>query len=109
MKKQAAKLWRQGDVLIQEIPEIPEEQREFYKKSPILYRGEASGHKHAFKDPNSVNIFWRKEVEIFVEVLDDGASLVHEEHGPIDLEAGCYRIWRQREFDARHGFRWMVD
>jgi hypothetical protein len=31
-------------------------------------------------------------------VLADSATVTHEEHGPITLPRGTYRVWRQREY-----------
>jgi len=33
----------------------------------------------------------------------DGTTIVHDEHGPIELPAGAYAVVPQQEFD---GLRW---
>jgi hypothetical protein len=73
----------------------------------VLGRGEVTGHRHAlyggalmFRDdalardiPDGLYIGHIK--------LEAPATLLHEEHDPIKLEAGTYRVRRQREFDPR--------
>ena len=36
--------------------------------------------------------------ELFLEVKEPIATLVHEEHRAIELPSGLYRVWRQREY-----------
>ena len=33
-----------------------------------------------------------------LEVTVERATVAHEEHGPITLPRGSYRVWRQREY-----------
>ncbi|BBO34340.1 hypothetical protein PLANPX_3952 [Lacipirellula parvula] len=35
---------------------------------------------------------------LFLNVTQSVATLVHQEHGPIELQAGYYQVWRQREY-----------
>jgi hypothetical protein len=92
-------LYRQGDVLIERVEEIgtgtpvmPENGR------IILAHGEATGHHHSL--PST-------DVETAILDLDQGAMflrlvrdsvLSHQEHAPINLVAGTYRVTRQREY-----------
>jgi len=41
--------------------------------------------------------------------VDAPSDLVHEEHAPIHLEPGLYKIVRQREYQPRSKPRWVVD
>ena len=36
--------------------------------------------------------------QLFVRVLADAVRVVHEEHQPITLPRGTYRVWGQREY-----------
>jgi hypothetical protein len=45
---------------------------------------------------------------LFLHVLADAAAIVHQEHGPIALPRGTYRVWGQREYIPR-GIRNVVD
>lgn len=105
------KLWRHGDVLIQEVDEIPEGFHDSPHHEPVLYRGDVSGHSHRFKDKQTVQVYRIKwQDQLFFEVLDEqGADLKHQEHNPIHFEKGFYRAWRQREFDSVRGSRWVAD
>lgn len=107
-------MYRQGDILL-----VPVEERELSRVPAgayelpgtievprengriILARGEASGHAHAIEDP-SVRHFRDREVHLFKR--DDFISvpapavLRHEEHGPITIMPGVYRVVRQRQY-----------
>jgi len=43
---------------------------------------------------------------MFLDVTAPWVRIVHPEHGPIPLEKGCYRVWRQRVYlgEERTGF-----
>lgn len=88
-------LWRQGDVLIETIDQIPKAaQRQ--PGAPILVRGEATGHAHRVEDPETAEI-WVYGSSLYVFALTE-TRIVHDEHGPITLPPGMYHIWQQREY-----------
>jgi hypothetical protein len=62
----------------------------------ILAPGEATGHAHAIREDGAV-LYHGKAAngERFLRVLRP-VSLTHEEHDKIALEAGIYRVRRQR-------------
>lgn len=104
-------MWRQGDVLIQSVEEIPDGVKRL--KRPIVASGDSTGHSHKIKDKRTAQLYagpsWvAGERELFLEVTADEASLVHPEHDPIVLEKGQYRIWRQREY-SEYGDRVLLD
>jgi hypothetical protein len=88
-------LWRHGDVLIGSAKEIPAGAQR--KPGTVLAHGEITGHSHRFSDANAVKL-WEHGGQLFVEVIADSATVVHEEHMPITLPRGSYRIWMQREY-----------
>jgi hypothetical protein len=45
---------------------------------------------------------------LFLRVVADSARIVHQEHGPISLPRGLYRVWKQREYNPG-AFRWVSD
>lgn len=98
--------WRQGDVLIEAealTMALPA------KDGDVLYQGEATGHAHRVQSPDgSARIFTAGEYGLFLQVGAAGATIVHEEHGPLTLGEGTYHVWRQREYDLR-GARAMQD
>jgi hypothetical protein len=100
--------WRQGDVLFEaaalDTAGLPGQ------AGDVLYQGEATGHAHRVQSPDgTARIFsMNGTADLFLEVGPAGATIVHEEHRPLTLEAGTYRVWRQREYDPR-GARSLQD
>lgn len=103
------KHYRQGDVLIERIQTIPATAKlQLRSRKVILAHGEVTGHHHALetKDPSD---WWKGEIaptlekpstlagELFVS-LTKGGTVTHQEHAPIELPAGNYRVSRQREY-----------
>lgn len=87
-------LWRHGDVLIASINAIPAQARR--RSGSILFMGEATGHAHRVEDPTKAEILVERG-ELFLRVLE-ATRILHEEHQPIALPAGAYRVWQQREY-----------
>lgn len=95
-------MYRQGDVLVvpiaaERVPEcvpVPRDRR----GRMVLARGEATGHAHVISGPGLRLLADRDDPEsMFVDVPSHG-RLTHEEHGPIPLPSGHYRVVRQREY-----------
>jgi hypothetical protein len=91
-------LWRHGDVLIATIEAVPERARPV--STSILAHGEVTGHSHRIADPTSAKL-WQDGETLFMQVVASTARLVHEEHAPIELPRGLYRVWGQREYTPR--------
>lgn len=88
------KLWRQGDVLIQLVAALPEggvRMREL-----VLAYGEVTGHSHRVEAPDCAELWWVRDA-LYLRVLAP-TRIVHEEHRPIPVEPGVYRVWQQREY-----------
>lgn len=92
------KLYRQGDVLIERIAKLPTGLKKQQKPNGriILAHGEATGHHHSLaSDPAD---WWKTDKgEQFLTVKEE-TSIEHQEHAPITLTPGHYRILRQREY-----------
>ncbi|UGT41619.1 hypothetical protein LTV02_37850 [Nocardia yamanashiensis] len=97
-------MYRQGDVLIVPIPaeSVPAaavqargEARDARGRM-VLALGEVTGHAHALAAPGRL-IRSGTSATALVE-LPEGGRLVHEEHAPIVLPKGWYRVVRQREY-----------
>src|SRR5258708_19010016 len=90
------KQYRQGDVLIEEWPSaIPDNAVKQPKGRAILAHGEATGHHHSLEiDPAD---WWKTDSEQFVTITKP-TRVVHQEHAPVSLPAGKYRVRRQREY-----------
>jgi hypothetical protein len=99
-------LWRQGDIYIESIHEIP--QAAVVQPDLVLAEGEATGHRHRIEDPRSAILFDDRG-QLYLNITSSRARVVHDEHATIDLERGYYRVWRQREYDpVQPGFSHAV-
>jgi hypothetical protein len=93
-----SKLIQQGDVLVFEdsIPKnaipIKAQQGRF-----ILAEGEATGHAHAIDEIPGVSMF-KKDNTLFLSTESE-VILKHEEHKPVTIPAGTFRIDQVREID----------
>ena len=95
------KTYRQGDVLIRQVNEIPSQAKA--KKNVgriVLAYGEVTGHAHAIAEPQAKEFTMEQAdntVRRFLEVAS-GADVKHEEHATIQLPPGFYEIVQQREY-----------
>lgn len=95
------RMLRQGDVLLVEIEEFPEDAEKV--KDRILAHGETTGHAHHFRGQAQV---LRTPTKQFVEIIAP-EPLVHDnpmtgekgDHNPIMVPAGKYEVKLQREFN----------
>jgi len=97
---------RQGDVLIERVDaEVPAGATEVKTDGRVvLAYGEVTGHAHAIYPEAGVlpARLWDAGAERFLQVMERTA-IKHEEHGPITLEPGVYRVSKfgagtQREY-----------
>jgi len=98
------KLYRQGDVLFRQIARLPKGERKKRENATVAY-GEVTGHSHALalKDRGIAEVL---EIGggLYVRVstggirIEGGATVVHEEHGPITLPPGNFKVVIQREY-----------
>jgi hypothetical protein len=88
-------LWRHGDVLIAQTDVIPAHATR--SMSPVLVRGEVTGHSHRVEKPELAEIWIDRSGGMFLQVLAT-TRVIHEEHLPITLPPGTYRVWQQREY-----------
>src|SRR5262249_13433737 len=88
-------MWRQGDIFIAAVRSIPAG-----GETPphrLLAEGEVTGHSHRVEGAGTARLYAHR-TSLYLEVLADQATVVHDEHGPIALARGSYRVWRQREY-----------
>jgi hypothetical protein len=87
------KIYRQGDILFKKIQKLPNQLKE--KSDKVVAEGEETGHAHVlvngavFELLNSKNLYIKSE---------QNTRIIHEEHLPIKLESGNYKVIRQREY-----------
>lgn len=90
-------MYRQGDILLVPVTSIPNGATQVHRTGRlVIAEGEGSGHAHAM-DEEEVGE-WLLGPDRFIGVPEIGALLTHEEHGPIDLPGGAYRVVQQREY-----------
>lgn len=100
---------RQGDILL--VPaSAPANYRHMRVDEVVVGYGEATGHTHVIGNavwlvaPETTGEHLHRfamgkmlEVPVFVEVAED-ATLRHQEHAPLTVPAGTWRVIRQREY-----------
>lgn len=80
------KIFRQGDVLLVEIKEIPAGATIVpVNGDTLLALGEVTGHAHRIKEKKVV--YFDAGAERYLQVLEKTA-LTHEEHSTIELDVG---------------------
>jgi len=94
----------QGDVLLFPVDAIPAGGEPQPGDRHVLALGEVTGHSHTLHGATLV----RHEGERYVEAGPD-AYLAHEDHGPVVVAPGAYRVLQQSEPDLLGGFRNVAD
>ena len=95
---------RQGDVLLVPVEELPARRLERVVEGPriVLAEGEATGHAHVVLGKarlvHSTNAPSWSDPGLTHLVVEEPASLVHDEHEAIGLAPGVYQVRRQREY-----------
>lgn len=87
---------QQGDVIIRSA-EIPKGAKRIHKKEGryALAVGEATGHAHVIEDDIKM---YDKDGIIYIKASKP-VTVRHEEHKPILLNKGTYRVGIVREYD----------
>lgn len=126
--RQATTLAFQGDIFILKVAKLPVEavrldralngsDREAYGYHPgkglVLAQGESRQHFHAFHDFKQVELWHvpandNKKEKLYV-VLNSDQVLQHEEHDPIQREAGVHRFGFQYETTFEEDYRRVAD
>lgn len=104
---------RQGDVWIEAVDRLPQGVK-LQEVAPeqgyvVLAYGEVTGHSHRIAAGPAVRLLAVPGLDDrFLEIGGDGAEVRHEEHAPIPLPPGRYRVRIQREY-VPGAIRWVVD
>jgi hypothetical protein len=109
----ACRLYRQGDILLEPIPALPagcaeaEAQERKGALVHVLAEGEVSGHAHCIAAGPGISFLRRQDggdpLAVGYLAVKALARLVHDEHGPVELPAGNYRVIQQRRYDPGTG------
>jgi hypothetical protein len=104
-----ARLCAQGDILIERVDDAPPSGKAMQSVGAgavIIAEGEATGHRHRllgssamYRDDALARDVPSGLYVAHVEVRSPTGRLEHEEHAPITLERGTYRVRRQRQLE----------
>ena len=97
--------WRQGDIYFVKLDGEIDSENATAVKNGIIAKGETTGHAHRVSQSSIVagTLLCLVGRSMFLRSPEAGATIVHDEHGPIELPAGAYAVVPQQEFD---GLRW---
>src|SRR5262249_44258257 len=90
----AGKLWGHGGVLIQTVEEVAG--GGIRRSGGILAYCGGDGHSHRVETLDRAEL-WQVRDTLYLRVVAP-TRIVHEEHRPLSLEPGVYRVWQQREY-----------
>lgn len=87
----------QGDVFFIKTRVIPEEAKTLNRRSAgfVIAEGEATGHAHVIHDDIEL---YEKDGVLFIKTAKE-AEVRHEEHLPVILSPGIWRVGIIREYD----------
>lgn len=91
--------FRQGDVSLEAVESLPADVTELKRDAGgalTVMLGEATGHHHHFRESH-VQLFVTPRKERFLRVVKT-SLLRHEEHDPIKVPPGVYRLPTQTEW-----------
>ena len=87
--------FQQGDVTIQPAV-IPSGARR--DAGRVLAHGEVTGHAHRLTGASD-GLLVEIDGQLYLRVGEGGATITHEEHKPVEIPAGDYRVGRVQEYD----------
>lgn len=93
---------RQGDVLLQSV----KTSRGKKLRHLTLAEGEVTGHSHRIS--NGEAELYEENGTLYLRVLSDRATLIHEEHKAIDIPQGNWMVRIQREYQPE-GWHYVAD
>jgi hypothetical protein len=88
-------MYQQGDVTFEKVESVSGKIQK-QKGKIIVAQGSSTGHAHAINDKN---VSLSKDGEIMFLSSGEEFTVTHEEHKPVTLPAGSYRVGIIREYD----------
>lgn len=107
LKEQEMMIFRQGDILITRVNNINDKKYSLIPNSKTVAQGELTGHHHTFSEQSQVLLYkdeqqgqgQQQEDPSLIVVKSPMAELVHQEHNPILLPEGTYKVTRETEYN----------
>jgi hypothetical protein len=93
---------QQGDVLFLAVEAVKGKEVKPDERGYVFVEGETTGHCHAIKDTEAVKVYEENGVK-YVRVIAEKAVVEHQEHAPVVLPRGNYKIGIVQEYD------WFAD
>jgi len=92
---------QQGDTLYFSEKQLPTGLKPVPPRSGLLIvaEGEATGHHHSFTLDQEVELLTDDKGTLWCVVNGDSAVVQHQEHKPVTLKKGVYRVGIVREVD----------
>jgi hypothetical protein len=104
-------IFAQGDLLLERVADITPSgtlEENLEGMAMVLAEGEMTGHRHAIWDRVTLfrDALLARDIPAglyigHLQVASAYARVMHEEHAPITLPRGTYRVRRQRELGPR--------
>lgn len=91
--------YRQGDVLLVSISDIPQAAARIKPKRVILAEGEVTGHVHELVG-GKVKVYEDSAKAVFLQIME-APELRHAEHATQTIAPGAYRVIRQVEYEPQ--------
>jgi hypothetical protein len=104
-------IFAQGDLLLERVPDVAPSgtiEENLDGMAIVLAVGEATGHRHAIWEHVTMfrDALLARDIPAglyigHLQVASAYARVTHDEHAPITLPRGTYRVRRQRELGPR--------
>lgn len=91
---------QQGDVLLQQVRAFPAKAtvRKPGARGHVLAEGEATGHAHVIAAVEGLELREGPDGTLYARIPSP-VSLTHDEHHPVTIPPGVYRVGKVREWD----------
>ena len=87
---------QQGDCLFVKETKLPDGEQKVIAQSKIIVAHGEGGHSHVIDQIGSKMV---KIDDLIYIILEQQATVVHEEHKPITLSPGVWEVGRVQEYD----------
>lgn len=90
---------QQGDVTIERVNKLPSSAVRL--NHLILAEGETTGHMHKINGGSVCEdaVLFEEKGDMYLQVIGNSVTLVHEEHNAQIIDKGVYKIGRVNEYD----------